>query len=101
MKLPPFKKLVVKEIKKYNWNDRVAQAVFTGESGLNARAVSPTGDYGIAQINMRTWNGHYGLNYKNVFNYKKNISVAYQIYKNRGNFSAWTVYNSGAYRRYL
>lgn len=78
----------------------MAIAVATAESGLNANARSATNDHGVFQING-CWFGHYGLNSKNIYNYKKNIYGAYRIWSNHKSFSPWTVYQTGAYRNYL
>jgi hypothetical protein len=62
----------------------VVQAIncFYSESGFNPRAVSPTNDHGVAQINLT----YHTL--KNPYDYKANIDKAYSIYKSSG-WSAW------------
>lgn len=59
-----------------------ALACFISESGLRKDAVSLTNDHGIAQINLT----YHRL--VDPYNYKANIDMAYQIYKNRG-WDAW------------
>lgn len=62
---------------------------FYGESGLRPNAEgwnawNNTFDRGVAQIN-----DIHKMSKEDAFDYKKNIRKAYQIYKSRGNFSAW------------
>lgn len=61
----------------------LAVKCFYSESGLRHDAVSKTNDHGVAQINL--W--YHDLD--DPYDYKKNIAKAYEIYKKRGNFSAW------------
>lgn len=52
-------------------------------------------DIGIFQINDK-YHGHKG----NLYNCTENIKVAYRIYKEQGNWSAWVAYNNGSYKNY-
>ena len=65
-----------------------AVRVATCESGLNPRAVSPTGDHGILQINAKTWArpNHpdpvaqwIGRNWHNVYDVRTNAMMALKI----------------------
>ena len=65
-----------------------AVRVATCESGLNPRAVSPTGDHGILQINAKTWArpNHpdpvaqwIGRNWHNVYDVRTNAVMALKI----------------------
>lgn len=64
---------------------------FYSESGLRENAVNTntdavkSKDHGVAQLNDY-W---HTLTTEEKTNFKKNIDRAYQIYKARGNFSAW------------
>lgn len=66
-----------------------ALACFISESGLNPQAynfnTNGTGDYSIAQVNSIHVQ-RFGSDF--MYDWKKNIDTAYQIYKERG-FSAW------------
>ena len=61
----------------------------TGKWIFNPKAVNESNsngtiDRGIAQINSV-----HGMKPEDAFDFKKNIRKAYQIYKSRGNFTAW------------
>lgn len=88
----------------------VIVAVVLAESGGNPRAhnpVPPDNSYGLAQINML---GAMGPERRKRFNLKSNedlfdpstnLRVAYALYRDRGNFSAWSTYSNGRYLTYL
>ncbi len=57
-------------------------------------------DWGYFQINTVHLKRP-GVNLRDLLDCKKNIDFAYLLYRERGNFTAWTTYNSGAYRRAL
>ena len=57
-------------------------------------------DWGYFQINTVHLTRR-GVILRDLLDCKKNIDFAYLLYQERGNFSAWTTYNSGRYRRYL
>lgn len=90
---------------------RIMAAIGMAESSGNPRAHNPnasTGDnsYGIWQINMLGKMGadrrrSMGLrSNEELFNPTVNAKAAKSIYDEQG-FSAWSVYNSGAYKKYL
>lgn len=61
----------------------------------NPRAVSATGDYGIAQINKRTWRlffeRRFGAWLPNIFDVTKNVKMAWLIYERAGrSFQPWS-----------
>jgi soluble lytic murein transglycosylase-like protein len=74
---------------RYDWNVSLAEAICQAESGGNPGAVSPTHDYGLMQLHNLA-----------VFDPAQNIAMAYVKYQTQG-WSAWTTYNTGAYRRFL
>jgi hypothetical protein len=85
---------IIDEIKKYDWNDNTAIAIAICESRLNPYAYNPEtlakqrgitiyGSYGIFQLNRAFSTG--------LYDYKYNISEAYQLYLRRG-FQPWTCY---------
>lgn len=57
-------------------------------------------DWGYFQINTVHLKRP-GLNLRDLLDCKANIDFAYQLYQERGDFSAWSTYNSGIYRRFL
>ncbi len=57
-------------------------------------------DWGYFQINTVHLKRP-GLNLRDLLDCKANIDFAYQLYRERSNFTAWSTYNNGAYRRYL
>jgi hypothetical protein len=57
-------------------------------------------DWGYFQIN--TVHLHRpGLNLRDLLDCRANIDFAYQLYLEKGGFSPWSTYKSGAYRRFL
>lgn len=77
---------------------KLAYAIFMAESHLRADAVSSTGDIGCTQINHKA---HPQYAVADLLDCNKNIRIAYEIYHHQGNFSAWSAYNNGAYKKYL
>ena len=93
-------------IAKYDWDDRLAIAIFKGESGLNPTAVNRKdnhrvcmGSYGIAQLGCVHF-GNYGLTKYNWDEPAANIRAAYLLYQERG-WRPWAVFTTGRFRRYL
>lgn len=67
-------------------------AVANCESGLRQNIVSHTNDYGLFQINEKSWDSvaqGMGLDYKN--NIDDNIKMAQHVYKVQGR-NAWVCY---------
>ncbi len=109
----PLTPIEQKIINKWGFKDGVvALAIFDcGESGLNADAVSITGDLGISQINWPI-NGKlikekFGYSPADMFNVDKNLDAAYLMW-DRGNgkegdkigtWNAWVGFTSAAYTR--
>jgi hypothetical protein len=56
-------------------------------------------DWGYFQINTVHLT-RAGLNLRDLLDCKANIDFAYQLYEDKG-FTAWSTYNSGAYRQFL
>lgn len=76
---------------------RMALAVSQAENGTRkCDRVSSTGDVGVFQINYAA---HWKKGF-NLFTCYENIQVAKQIYDRQG-WSPWTVYKTGAYKKYL
>ncbi len=57
-------------------------------------------DWGYFQINTVHLQRP-GLNLRDLLDCRANIDFAYQLYSERQNFSAWSTFNNGAYRKYL
>ena len=57
-------------------------------------------DWGYFQINTVHLKRP-GLNLRDLLDCRANINFAYQLYTEEHGFTAWSTYNSGAYRRYL
>jgi len=76
----------------------VAAAVAIGESGgrTDATANEPDGSTsrGLWQINSVHGS-------KSSYDVAVNTRAAVELYKNRGNFTDWTVYNKGIYKQFL
>lgn len=82
-------------------NLTIAVAVALAESGGNPNAINNntngSTDYGLWQIN--TVHGSL-LNQGNKFDPTDNAKMAYVVWKGSG-WSAWTTYNTGAYRAFM
>lgn len=91
-------------INKYEWDKSVARAIMRAESNCNPNAVGDTwvidGIYapscGLFQV--RTLAGRPDC--ESLKNPEVNIAWAYRLYTAHG-FQPWSVYNNGAYRRYM
>ena len=57
-------------------------------------------DWGYFQINTVHLKRP-GLVLRDLLDCRANIDFAYQLYLERGNFTAWSTYKNGLYRRYL
>jgi hypothetical protein len=88
------------------WQSRIGgYAVMMAESSGNETAVSPTGDYGLMQINLAA---HYSKipgsttdeKIQWLFNPYNNISLAKQLYDGSG-WSSWNGFTSGSYQQFL
>lgn len=78
----------------------VAKAICTAESGLNPTSISRTGDYGLCQIN-RVHKNRVSGDLSRLFDPETNIRIAADIYRDNGGWHPWTVFRTGAYKRYL
>ena len=74
-------------------SNRKADCIMRKESGYNPRAVSPTGDYGLFQINQAAWYSTFqrvtGKPWSYIFNPYWNASFARWIY-DRSGWAPWT-----------
>ena len=57
-------------------------------------------DWGYFQINTVHLKRP-GLNLRDLLDCKANIDFAYQLYREKGGFTAWSTFNNGAYRRFM
>lgn len=83
-------------VAQYNWNTDIALAIMRAESGCRPNAVSPTNDHGLMQINQGL--DIYG---SKIYDPAFNVKIAYEQKYAKGGWSHWTVYNTGAYRKYM
>lgn len=81
-----------------------ALAIFRAESGMNNKAINANKDgsvdFGCMQINSVHFKT-IDVSKINLLNCQDNIDVAYKIFKQQGNFSAWVAYTNGSYKKYL
>jgi hypothetical protein len=77
---------------------KLATAIFRAESGLRCDSVSKTGDYGLAQINLKA---HPQYTVSQLLDCKTNLEIAARIYHQQGNFQAWSAYKNGSYKKFL
>lgn len=73
----------------------VAAAVATAESGGDPSAISPTGDYGLWQINKAAWGSLATLSVSG------SAHSAILISNDGANWDSWATYNSGMYIQYM
>lgn len=78
-----------------------AIAIAKAESGLNPKAVNEknsngSSDYGLFQINSI-----HNPTEEQKFNAEENIKMSKRIYDARGNWTAWSAYNNGSFKKYL
>lgn len=83
-------------VAQYNWDVSTALAIMRAESGCRPNAVSPTNDHGLMQINKGL--AIYG---QQIYDPAHNVRVAFENKYLKGGWSHWTVYNTGAYKKYL
>jgi len=91
-------------INKYEWDKSVARAIMHAESNCNTNAVGDNrvigGIYapscGLFQV--RTLAGRPSC--EELKNPETNVAWAYRLYSANG-FQPWSVYNNGAYLKYL
>jgi len=57
--------------------EQLIRAIIQVESSWNPQAISPTGDYGLMQINKRTWQNHY--DWDRILEPEYNIIVGMEI----------------------
>lgn len=57
-------------------------------------------DWGYFQINTVHLKRP-GLNLRDLLDCRANIDFAYQLYQEKGGFTAWSTFNSGAYRQFM
>ena len=91
---------------KFGADCKTALAVQKAENGSgNCEAINwsnknQTLDIGYMQINTLYVNKNI-FKPSQLFDCKKNIDAAYEIYKSWKGFGAWTTYNNGAYKKFL
>jgi hypothetical protein len=57
-------------------------------------------DWGYFQINTVHLKRP-GLNLRDLLDCKANIDFAYQLYREKGDFTPWSTFNNGAYRQFM
>jgi hypothetical protein len=91
--------------KKFGSQCRIALAIQRSENPQGKCEVyhynaDGTLDWGYFQINTVHLKRP-GVNLRDLLDCKTNIDFAYKLYRERGNFTAWSTYNNGRYRRQL
>lgn len=84
---------------------RVALAIQRAENAQGKCEIyhyNPDGtlDWGYFQINTVHLKRP-GLNLRDLLDCKANIDFAYQLFQEKGDFTPWSTYKSGAYRAYM
>ena len=96
------------EIEKYDWDTEIATAIMKAESSCDAEArgdedltFTENGrDYGysVGAFQIRILPGRESCD---SYDIKTNVKCAYDIYKQKNNFSDWSMYKNGSYKQYL
>lgn len=93
-------------IAQYDWDVRLATAIFRAESQLEPQAVNKmdnhkvcVGSYGVAQIGCIHF-GKYGIDWDNWDDPEVNIRTAYLIYREKG-WEPWGAYTDKSYLSYI
>lgn len=91
--------------RKFGADCRVALAIQRAENSPGKCEIyhynsNGTLDWGYFQINTVHLERP-GLNLRDLLDCKANIDFAYQLYVEKGGFSPWSTYRSGAYRQYM
>lgn len=100
--------VLAQEVKKYDWDVRIALAVAKAESGCRANAVGDTTityynngkkyGYSVGMFQIRILEGR---EHCDSFDIATNVACAYKIYRDAGSWRPWSVYTNGMYRKYL
>lgn len=77
---------------------KVAAAVALAESGGQPGAISSTGDYGLWQINARSWPQ---FSTSRLLDPSYNAKAMATVHGSTRGWNHWTTYRTGAYRKYL
>lgn len=90
-------------VDQYDWDTNTALAVMRAESGCNPSATNKANrngsvDRGLFQVNS-VHKAKVG-NLDDLYDPATNVRIAYRVYQGSG-WKAWSVYNSGAYKRFL
>ena len=91
--------------RKFGSNCRVALAIQRAENPQGKCEIyhynsDGTLDWGYFQINTVHLKRP-GLNLHDLLDCKANIDFAFLLYQERGDFTAWSTYNSGLYRKFM
>ena len=91
--------------RKFGSNCRIALAIQRAENPQGKCEIyhynsDGTLDWGYFQINTVHLKRP-GLNLRDLLDCKANIDFAYFLYQERGDFTAWSTYNSGLYRKFI
>lgn len=90
----------------YNWNTQTAYAICMAESGgkasIDNAGVNRDGsvDYGLMQINS-VHADMVGGNLESLRDPATNIKIAYSLSKGGTDWTPWSTYNNGAYKKWL
>jgi hypothetical protein len=91
--------------RKFGPHCRLALAIQRAENGQGKCEIyhyntDGTLDWGYFQINTVHLKRP-GLNLRDLLDCKANIDFAYQLFTEKGDFTPWSTYKSGAYRAYM
>jgi soluble lytic murein transglycosylase-like protein len=88
----------------YNWDVRTAYAICMAESRGNPNAIghnrNGTDDRGLMQVNS-IHADLVGGNLSVLYDPATNIKIAYSLSHEGKNWTAWSTYNNGEYRKFL
>lgn len=92
-------------VREFKEDSRMARAIFKSESGLDPKASSNTGDYGICQINLRAhWGKIPGDSREQKIewleNFQNNLKLCKKI-KDSSGWYPWTDFKNGKYKVFI
>jgi len=86
--------------KEHNLNPYLMMAIIHHESGFDPNAIGKTADFGLMQINLKTWQSYFNLTLDKLFDVEENIKIGCYIFRHYLNQSnneidALIKYNQG------
>ena len=95
------------EVAKYDWDTNIAMAIAQAESSCNAEAKGDTDlvftqngreyGYSVGAFQIRILPGREKCD---TYDVRTNVKCAYDLYFDAGDFTDWSMYTNGTYKKY-